>query len=436
MSLINLDFSRLPYEITNRISKHLDSSSLANCSLVNKHWHACFISDVWKTPKINSLAHLKSFNHSLQSIASLVDEEESQENSSDNNDQLDSEKSSSFTDSYNHLKKVRNLDLTTVVDEFDINDSDSVQSFDYADSQTKSLLTDLSCYCSDLKSLTLKVPSERNSSKDAPNFFFTLQQFLKTALSLEILNLDFNDMTVFSDHLVDSIPVECLSKLHTLNLQNATMVDDGAFIWFWSNCPSLTSITISQSSSLNDYVLYPLIRVHGDKIKVFNLERCSRLSVNSLLNIIVNCKNLETLKWVNNGASLNNNLLSTSSSDFQVDDVPKFLKALKESCSITNLKELEYSFLQESQATIIFDFLIENNRESIESIKCQHSQALISAAQKNIIYPRLKKISFNNINVSLKDLSKSNRSIDGQCQSLPSSYANNVNDGRSRNLII
>jgi len=416
MSLNSLDFSRLPYEITNLISQYLDSSSLANCSLVNKHWYACFISDVWKTPKINSLAHLKSFHHSLQSIVSLLDEEESQENSSDNNennnDPLDSEKLFSFTDSYNHLKKVKYLDLTTVVDEFDINASDSVQSFDYADSQTKSLLTDLSSYCSNLKSLTLKVPSEKNSSKDAPNFFFTLQQFLKTALSLEILNLDFNDMTVFSDHLADSIPVECLTKLHTLNLQNATMIDDGAFIWFWSNCPSLTSITISQSSSLNDYVLYPLIRVLGEKIKVFNLERCSRLSVNSLLNIIVNCSKLETLKWVNNGASFNNNLLSTSSSDFQIDDVPQFLKALKESCAITNLKKLEYSFLQESQASIIFDCLIEGNRESLESIKCHHSQALISAAQKNIVYPRLKKIYFNNRKVSLTDLSKSNPSID------------------------
>jgi len=428
MSITKLDFSCLPYEITYHISKHLDSSSLANCCLVNKHWHACFISDVWKTPRINSLAHLKSFHNSLQSISSLLDDDESSENNQ--NESLNSEKIISFTDSYNHLKKVRNLDLTNVVDEYDINENDTEKSFDYADSQTKTLLTNLSSYCSNLKSLTLKVPSEKNSSKDAPDFFFTLQQFLKTALSLEILNLDFNDMTVFADHLIDSIPIECLAKLHTLNLQNATMVDDSAFIWFWSNCPFLTSITISQSSSLNDYVLYPLLKVHRDKIKVIHLERCSRLSINSLLQILVKCKNLEKLTWVNNGASFNNNLLSNTSSDFKIEDVPRFLNALKESCVITNLKELEYSFLQPTQASIIFDFLIENNRENLESIKCESSKALISAAQKNIAYPHLKKISMNNKSVSLKDLSENE-----QCRSLTPN-SNSMNESNSGNLVI
>ncbi|ORX45247.1 hypothetical protein BCR36DRAFT_585852 [Piromyces finnis] len=390
MTARSFELSNLPFEIASIISKNLDVSSLANCCLVNKHWYACFISSVWESPNVNGLGHLKSIHQSLESISSIMNEEE---------------ETTSFSDSYNHLKMIKHLDLTTLVDECDANENENVLSFDYADTKTKSLLTDFSTHCSNLKSLALKVPSEKNSSKDAPNFFFTLRQYAKTALSLESLTLDFNDMTVFAEHLQESIPIECFTKLHTLNLQNATMVDDSAFIWLWSNCPSLTSVTISQSSNLNDYILNPLIRIHADKLKVFNLERCSRLSINSLLNIIVSCKNLEQLRWVNNGASFNNRLLSNYSSDFEVKDMAQFMKALKENCVVDHLKELDYAFLQLNKASVIFDFLIEKNRECLESIKCDTSNALISAAQNNITFPHLKEVSYNNKSTSLKELS-------------------------------
>jgi hypothetical protein len=318
------------------------------------------------------------------------------------------EKTISFTDSFNHLKMVKHLDLTTLVDECDLKESGSPSiTFDYAASPTKSLFTQFASHCSDLRSLALKVPSEKNSSKDAPNFFFALRQFAKSALSLESLTLDFNDMTVFAEHLQESIPIECFTKIHTINLQNAGMVDDSAFIWLWSNCPSLTSITISQSSNLSDYILNPILRINGDKIKAIHLERCSRLSINSLLNILVSCKNLEKLRWVNNGASFNNRLLSNSTSDFEVKDMPQFMKALKENCVIGHLKELDYAFLSASKASIIFDFLIEKNRESLETIKCDTSKALVDAAQKNIVFPHLKEVSYNNKTINnLKDLSK------------------------------
>lgn len=398
----NFELSNLPFEIASLISKNLDNSSLANCCLVNKHWYACFISSVWESPKVNGLGHLKSLHHSLDSIASIMEEEEKTEQEND-------EKTISFTDSFNHLKMVKHLDLTTLVDECDVNEGENPSiAFDYSDSPTKSLFTQFASHCSDLRSLALKVPSEKNSSKDAPNFFFALRQFAKSALSLESLTLDFNDMTVFAEHLQESIPIECFTKIHTINLQNAGMVDDSAFIWLWSNCPSLTSVTISQSSNLSDYILNPLIRINGDKIKSFNLERCSRLSVNSLLNIIVSCKNLEKLRWVNNGASFNSRLLSNYSSDFEVKDMPQFMNALKENCVIDHLKELDYAFLSATKATVIFDFLIEKNRESLETIKCDTSKALVDAAQKNIVFPHLKEVSYNNKTVSsLKDLSKS-----------------------------
>ncbi|OUM68194.1 hypothetical protein PIROE2DRAFT_58263 [Piromyces sp. E2] len=405
MTSKNFELSNLPFEIASLISKHLDVSSLANCCLVNKHWYACFVSNVWESPNVNGLGHLKSIHHSLESIASIMDEEE-KEQEQEEEEEEEVKKTISFIDSYNHLKMIKHLDLTTLVDECDVHDGDSVNSFDYADSPVKSFLIDFSSYCSNLKSLALKVPSEKTSSKDAPNFFFTLGQYAKTALSLESLTLDFNDMTVFAEHLQEAIPVECFTKLHTLNLQNATMVDDSAFIWLWSNCPSLTSVTISQSSNLSDYILNPLIRIHADKLKVFNLERCSRLSINSLLNIIVSCKNLEQLRWVNNGASFNSRLLSNYSSDFEVKDIPQFMKALQENCVVDHLKELDYAFLQPTNASIIFDFLIENNRESLESIKCDTSKALIAAAQKNVIFPHLKEVSYNNKSVNnLKELS-------------------------------
>lgn len=410
MTSRTFELSNLLFEIATLISKNLDVSSLANCCLVNKHWYACFISNVWESPNVNGLGHLKSLHHSLESIASIMDEEKEEDEK-----EKEEEKTISFIDSYNHLKMIKHLDLTTLVDESDVNDSDSVKSFDYADTPTKSLLIDFSSYCSNLKSLALKVPSEKTSSKDAPNFFFTLGQYAKTALSLESLNLDFNDMTVFAEHLQEAIPIECFTKLHTLNLQNATMVDDSAFIWLWSNCPSLTSITISHSSNLNDYILNPLIRIHSDKLKVFNLERCSRLSVNSLLNIIVSCKNLEQLRWVNNGASFNSRLLSNYSSDFEVKDMAQFMKALQENCVVDHLKELDYAFLKATNASVIFDFLIEKNRESLESIKCDTSKALVSAAQKNIIFPHLKEVSYNNKSISnLKELSCS--TLEEQCK--------------------
>jgi hypothetical protein len=413
----NFELSNLPFEIASLISKNLDNSSLANCCLVNKHWYACFISSVWESPKVNGLGHLKSLHHSLDSIASIMEEEEKTEQEND-------EKTISFTDSFNHLKMVKHLDLTTLVDECDVNEGENPSiAFDYSDSPTKSLFTQFASHCSDLRSLALKVPSEKNSSKDAPNFFFALRQFAKSALSLESLTLDFNDMTVFAEHLQESIPIECFTKIHTINLQNAGMVDDSAFIWLWSNCPSLTSVTISQSSNLSDYILNPLIRINGDKIKSFNLERCSRLSVNSLLNIIVSCKNLEKLRWVNNGASFNSRLLSNYSSDFEVKDMPQFMNALKENCVIDHLKELDYAFLSATKATVIFDFLIEKNRESLETIKCDTSKALVDAAQKNIVFPHLKEVSYNNKTVSsLKDLSKS-ISIPSteSCQSLATS---------------
>jgi len=413
----NFELSNLPFEIASLISKNLDNSSLANCCLVNKHWYACFISSVWESPKVNGLGHLKSLHHSLDSIASIMEEEEKTEQEND-------EKTISFTDSFNHLKMVKHLDLTTLVDECDVNEGENPSiAFDYSDSPTKSLFTKFASHCSDLRSLALKVPSEKNSSKDAPNFFFALRQFAKSALSLESLTLDFNDMTVFAEHLQESIPIECFTKIHTINLQNAGMVDDSAFIWLWSNCPSLTSVTISQSSNLSDYILNPLIRINGDKIKSFNLERCSRLSVNSLLNIIVSCKNLEKLRWVNNGASFNSRLLSNYSSDFEVKDMPQFMNALKENCVIDHLKELDYAFLSATKATVIFDFLIEKNRESLETIKCDTSKALVDAAQKNIVFPHLKEVSYNNKTVSsLKDLSKS-ISIPSteSCQSLATS---------------
>jgi len=414
MTSKSFELSNLPFEIASLISKNLDVSSLANCCLVNKHWYACFISSVWESPNINGIGHLKSLHHSLESIASIMEEEEEKDEK-----ETEEKNDISFIDSYNHLKMIKHLDLTTLVDECDINDNNNNNiSFDYADTQTKSLLIDFSSHCSNLKSLALKVPSEKNSSKDAPNFFFTLRQYAKTALSLESLTLDFNDMTVFADHLQESIPIECFTKLHTLNLQNATMVDDSAFIWLWSNCPSLTSVTISQSSNLNDYILNPLIRIHADKLKVFNLERCSRLSINSLLNIIVSCKNLEQLRWVNNGASFNNRLLSNYSSDFEVKDMIQFMKALEENCVVDHLKELDYAFLHLSKASVIFDFLIEKNRECLESIKCDTSKALVSAAKKNIIFPHLKEVSYNNKNISLKDLSCS--SLDEKCNTLDS----------------
>jgi len=397
----NFELSNLPFEIASLISKNLDNSSLANCCLVNKHWYACFISSVWESPKVNGLGHLKSLHHSLDSIASIMEEEEKEK---DNNN----EKTISFTDSFNHLKMVKHLDLTTLVDECDIMEGGSPSiTFDYSASPTKSLFTQFASHCSDLRSLALKVPSEKNSSKDAPNFFFALRQFAKSALSLESLTLDFNDMTVFAEHLQESIPIECFTKIHTINLQNAGMVDDSAFIWLWSNCPSLTSITISQSSNLTDYTLNPILRINGDRIKSINLERCSRLSVNSLLNILVSCKNLEKLRWVNNGASFNNRLLSNYTSDFEVKDMPQFMNALKENCVIGHLKELDYAFLSVSKASVIFDFLIEKNRESLETIKCDTSKALVDAAQKSIVFPHLKEVSYNNKTVSnLKDLSK------------------------------
>jgi len=405
MTSRKFEFKNLPFEIASLISKNLDVSSLANCCLVNKHWYACFVSSVWESPNINGLSHLKSIHHSLESLTSIIDDE--------------NEDNTSFIDSYNHLKTIKHLDLTTLVDEGDVSDNANAVSFDYADTQTKTFLTQFSSYCNNLKSLALKVPSEKNSSKDAPNFFSTLKQFAKTALSLESLTLDFNDMTVFDDHLQESIPIECFTKLTTLNLQNAAMVDDSAFIWLWSNCPSLTSVTISQSSNLSDHILNPLIRLQADKLKVLNLERCSRLSINSLLNIIVSCKNLEQLRWVNNGASFNSRLLSNYTSDFEVKDMVQFMKALEENCIVDHLKKLDYAFLQLSKATVIFDFLIEKNRESLESIKCDASKALVTAAQKNIVYPHLKEVSYNNKNVSLKELSCS--SLDELCKSLDSS---------------
>lgn len=405
MTSRKFEFKNLPFEIASLISKNLDVSSLANCCLVNKHWYACFVSTVWESPNINGLSHLKSIHHSLESLTSIIDDE--------------NEDNTSFIDSYNHLKTIKHLDLTTLVDEGDVSDNANAVSFDYADTQTKTFLTQFSSYCNNLKSLALKVPSEKNSSKDAPNFFSTLKQFAKTALSLESLTLDFNDMTVFDDHLQESIPIECFTKLTTLNLQNAAMVDDSAFIWLWSNCPSLTSVTISQSSNLSDHILNPLIRLQADKLKVLNLERCSRLSINSLLNIIVSCKNLEQLRWVNNGASFNSRLLSNYTSDFEVKDMVQFMKALEENCIVDHLKKLDYAFLQLSKATVIFDFLIEKNRESLESIKCDASKALVTAAQKNIVYPHLKEVSYNNKNVSLKELSCS--SLDELCKSLDSS---------------
>ncbi|ORX64573.1 hypothetical protein BCR32DRAFT_273058 [Anaeromyces robustus] len=422
MTSNNFELSSLPFEIADRISKHLDNASLANCCLVNKHWYTCFISSVWESPKTRSLENLKSLHHSMESIASFIDEEENdndnenKENNNENkNDKNNNENNNniSFTDYFNHLKMVKHLDLTAVVDESDIKASnDQTKTFDYADTETQSLLIKLADHCSSLKSLALKVPSEKNSSKDAPKFFFALKQFAKSALSLESLTLDFNDMTVFADHLQEAIPVECFTKLHHLNLQNASMVDDSAFIWLWSNCPSLTSVTISQSSNLNDYILNPLIRIHGHQIKSFDLERCSRLSPNSILNIIVSCKNLEKFRWVNNGAIYNSTLLSTTTTtnDFEIKDMAFFMNALKENCVIEHLKDLDYAFLQESQASIIFDFLIEKNRETLESIKCDTSKALISAVQKNIIFPHLKEISFNNPSVSLEKLSKQSSS--------------------------
>jgi len=406
MTSRNIELNNLPFEIASIISKNLDVSSLANCCLVNKHWYACFIASVWESPNINGLNHLKSIHHSLESLSSILDEEEDESNTS-------------FTNSFNHLKTIKHLDLTALVDEGDVSEKADALSFDYADTQTKTLLTQFSSYCNNLKSLTLKVPSEKNSSKDAPNFFNTLKQYASSALSLQSLTLDFNDMTVYDDHLQESIPIECFTKLTTLNLQNATMVDDSAFIWLWSNCPSLTSVTISQSSNLNDYILNPLIRLHADKLKVFNFERCSRLSINSLLNIIVSCKNLEQLRWVNNGASFNSNLLSNYTTDFEIKDMAQFMKALEENCIVDHLKELDYAFLQSSKASVIFDFLIEKNRESLESIKCDTSKALVTAAQKNIVFPHLKEVSYNNKSVSLKELSSTSQ--DDLCKSLESS---------------
>jgi hypothetical protein len=389
---LNFEMNSLPFEIASLISKYLDHSSLANCCLVNKHWYACFISSVWESPKVNGLDHLKSLHHSLDSIASIMEK---------NNDN-------------------KHLDLTSLIDEYDYNEGENdITSFDYADSQIQSLFSELANYCSELKSLTLKVPSEKNSSKDAPNFFFALRQFAKSALSLESLTLDFNDMTVFYDHFQESIPLECFTKIHTLNLQNAAMVDDSAFIWLWSNCPLLTSITISQSSSLADYVLNPLLRINGDKIKTFNLERCSRLSPNSLLNIIINCKNLERLRWVNNGASFNRRLLSNYSYDFEIKDMDQFMTTLNNTCVVTHLKELDYAFLNLSKASVIFDFLIEKNRESLESIKCDTSEALVDAVQKNLIFPQLKEVSCTNKAVSLKELSKSvSSSLENGCHNV------------------
>jgi len=433
MNSNKFDLSCLPFEIAERISKNLDNSSLANCCLVNKHWYACFISSVWESPKTNSLANLKSLHHSMESISSIMDEEEEKEKTKEKNEiecenefknenenkEISDEKTISFSDNFNHLKMVKHLDLISIVDESDLNvTSDNSKIFDYADIETQSLLMKLADHCSSLKSLALKVPSEKNSSKDAPNFFFALKQFAKSALSLESLTLDFNDMTVFADHLQDSIPVECFTKLHHLNLQNASMVDDSAFIWLWSNCPSLTSVTISQSSNLNDYILNPLIRIHANQLKSFDLERCSRLSPNSLLNIIVSCKNLENLRWINNGAIFNSTLLSTTTTtDFEIKDMNFFMNALKENCVIDHLKNLNYAFLQESQASIIFDFLIEKNSETLEYIKCDTSKTLISAIKNNIVFPHLKEVSFNNKTVSLEELSKqSSSNLSENCQ--------------------
>lgn len=426
----NFELSNLPFEIANLISKNLDSKSLANCCLVNKHWYACFISSVWEAPKVNGLGHLKSLHHSLDNIASIMEEEEKENK--------EEKKTISFTDSFNHLKMVKYLDLTTLVDECDSNEDETNENitFDYSESQTQSLFTEFACHCPDLRSLALKVPSEKNSSKDAPDFFFTLSQFAKSALSLESLTLDFNDMIVYADHLQESIPIECFTKIHTLHLQNAAMVDDSAFEWLWSNCPSLTSVTISQSCNLTDYSLNPLLRIHGDKIKTIDLERCSRLSVNSLLNIIVSCKKLENLRWVNNGASYNNRLLSNYSSDFEVKDMAQFMIALKENCVIDHLKELDYAFLNVTKASIIFDFLIEKNRESLESIKCDTSKALINAAQKNILFPHLKEVSYNNkAIVNLKELSKSIQCIENGCQNESVATNSNSNiEGKTMSL--
>jgi len=103
--------------------------------------------------------------------------------------------------------------------------------------------------------------------------------------------------------------------------------------------------------------------------------------------------------------------------------MPQFMNALKENCVIDHLKELDYAFLSATKATVIFDFLIEKNRESLETIKCDTSKALVDAAQKNIVFPHLKEVSYNNKTVSsLKDLSKS-ISIPSteSCQSLATS---------------
>jgi len=434
ISNTNLEISFLPFEIAEIISKHLDDTSLANCCLVNKHWYACFISSLWESPSINGLNHLKSLHHSLESIDSILNEEEEEKEEKENQKEDNTnENKISFSDSFNSSKLIKKLNLMSLVDEYDISEQKTnATSFDYADSQTRSLLRELSTHCPHLKSLALKVPSEKNSSKDAPNFFYSLGQFAKTALKLESLTLDFNDMTVFSEHLEESIPAEAFSKLQTLNLQNSTMVDDSSFIWIWSNCPNLTSFTISQSSNLNDYILNPLIRLRADKLKVFNLERCSRLSINSLLNIIVSCKNLENLRWVNNGASFMDNLLSDdSSSDFEIKDMVQFMNALKENCVIHHLKLLDYAFLKANKASVIFDYLIDRNKESLEVIKCDTSKALISASQNNVVFPHLKEVSFNNKNVSLKDLSKSCSTVD-LCE--PKEQANSTENNNNMNL--
>jgi len=113
----------------------------------------------------------------------------------------------------------------------------------------------------------------------------------------------------------------------------------------------------------------------------------------------------------------------------------QFMTALKENCVIDHLKELDYAFLSVTKASVIFDFLIEKNRESLESIKCDTSKALIDAAQKNILFPHLKEVSYNNKTiVSLKELSKSIPCMEnGGCQKESTATNSNV-EGNTMSL--